>query len=142
MPHRCWSRRIDEQEWYLHAGCDAGCRCRRHLRQVIMLEMVWPREQWDWWVAWSRHSRMSLSSTVKCKDHCLDDCARHHLAEPGHSWACWESTIRTVARSRTPHGQMLVRRKSVVSSGSVDRSNEGRRQDGTWYIRRFSDEVQ
>ena len=41
----------------------------RHLRQVIMLEMVWPREQWDWWVAWSGHSRMSLSSSAKCRYH-------------------------------------------------------------------------
>ena len=32
--------------------------------------------------------------------------------------------------------------ESVVSSGSVDRSNESREQDGTWYIRRFPDEVQ
>ena len=42
------------QRW--RAGCDAGCRCSetqekqdpqppwRHLRQVIMLEMVWPKE--------------------------------------------------------------------------------------------------
>ena len=25
-----------------------------------MLKMVWPREQWDWWVAWSGHSRLSF----------------------------------------------------------------------------------
>ena len=39
-------------------------------------------------------------------------------------------------------GQMRVRGISVASSGLVDRSNEGRRQDGIWQIRRFSDEVQ
>ena len=62
------------------AGCDAGCRCSerrkksrirnhwRHPRQVIML-VIWPRRQWDWWVAWSGHSRMSLSSIAKCRNH-------------------------------------------------------------------------
>ena len=24
MPHRCWSRRIDEQEWYLHSPLREG----------------------------------------------------------------------------------------------------------------------
>ena len=61
------------------------------------------------------------------KNHCLDNWARNHVAEPGHGWVRWEGTVRTVARSRTPHGQMGVRGTSVVPSGSIDRSNEGRR---------------
>ena len=56
-------------------------------------------------------------------------------AEPGYGWVRYKGTFRTVSRSRTPHGQVLVRRTSVVSSGSIDRSNEGRRQDGICHFR-------
>ena len=31
--------------------------------------------------------QLSNTDTTRIEDHCLDDCARHHLAEPGHSWA-------------------------------------------------------
>ena len=51
-------------------------------------------------------------------------------------------TVRMVARSRIPHGKMRVRGTSVVSSGSIDRSNEGRRRDGIWLLHRFPAEIQ
>ena len=45
-------------------------------------------------------------------------------------------------RGRGHHMGRCVFGESVVSSASVDRSNESRRQDGNGYIRRFPDEVQ
>ena len=94
----------------------------------------------DWWVAWTRYSRMTLSSTARCRYHqnrrqLHGKLGTRHVAEPGHGWLRWEGTIRTVTRSRTPRGQMHVRGTSVVSSGSTERSNKGRRQDGIWHIR-------
>ena len=50
-------------------------------------------------------------------------------------WVRWESTVRAGARARTPKRQVCVWER-----GSVDRSNEGQRQDGIWHIRRFLDE--
>ena len=66
-----------------------------------------------WWEAWSGHSRMNLSSTARCRPVPL---LRRPLriigqvAEP-HGWVRWKGTVRTVARSRTPRGQMRVRER-------------------------------
>ena len=60
------------------AGRRSSKRCKKvricnhvgkNMRRAITLEMDWPREQLDWWVAWSGHSRMNLGSTASCRYH-------------------------------------------------------------------------
>ena len=56
-------------------------------------------------------------------------------AEPGQGWVGWNGTVRMVARSWTPDGQMRVRRTSVVSSGPLtDRTKaEDRVESGVFF---------
>ena len=131
MPHRCWSRRIDDLECYLHSPlrekeqqdphaveqlaawvdmlgssqmairsdgepavmqAAAAVRDARRAGSVttlgdicarwIMLEMVLAER-----AVGLVGVQLPNADTTRIEDHCLDDCARDHLAEPGHSWA-------------------------------------------------------
>ena len=105
--------------------------------------------QWDWWEAWSGHSRMNLGSTARC---------RYHRNQRPSAWIIGHAAtllnLDTVGsdgkvpfelwRGRGHHmGRCVFGELGVVSSGSVDmieRKSEDRMEPGV--RRRFPDEVQ
>ena len=144
MPHLCWSRRINEQEWSLHSPLREKGAADPHAVEQLAA-----------WVDMLGSTQVTVRSDGEPGQDLLTERPVCQMQiQPESKAIAWinghatpllnldtvgsDGTVRTVARSRT----MRIRRTSVVSSGSVDRSNEGRRQDEIWHIRPFPGEVQ